>query len=177
MSGLALISDSNLHTCIPNSLKIKVIGIMKTLFLITDPSSLLLPGLCAVCFLLGLHHDTSDRRQPEWPHWWGDRHLHGGRMLGTQYPPHTLLHQLLWRPHLQPLHCGRLASLHGSLSRWAVGTAHGPHAWLFVTWEIWTNFLISNFRANFSNWWLRYLLCNWPQVIVMGPYYTPRNEV
>ena len=32
-------------------------------------------------------------------------------------------------------------------------------------------FWISDFQANFSDWWLRYLLWNWPQMNVTGPYW------
>ena len=38
-------------------------------------------------------------------------------------------------------------------------------------WEIWLKFLLSNFQGDFSDWWPRYLLWNWPQANTTGPYY------
>ena len=37
------------------------------------------------------------------------------------------------------------------------------------------NFRLSNFRSNFSDWHLRYLLWNCPQIILTGPYWWKVN--
>ena len=37
-------------------------------------------------------------------------------------------------------------------------------------WEILMKFKISNFQANFSDWWLRHLLWNFPQMNISVPY-------
>ena len=40
-----------------------------------------------------------------------------------------------------------------------------------VPWGIWIKLKISNLQAEFSNWWLRYLSWNCPQINVDGPYW------
>ena len=42
---------------------------------------------------------------------------------------------------------------------------------LIGPWEISTKFWICNFPANFSDWWLRYLLQNCTQMNATGPYW------
>ena len=36
--------------------------------------------------------------------------------------------------------------------------------------EIWIEFQMNNFRAKFSNWWVRYILWSYPHVVVTRPH-------
>ena len=43
-------------------------------------------------------------------------------------------------------------------------------SWTHWPLGIWIKFYISNFKANFDNWWQMYILWNCPEMIIIGPY-------
>ena len=80
----------------------------------------------------------------------------------------------------QVIICWCVAAAHLQKMLWYVGYhmiysnsmhpgASGYHQ-LIGLWEILMKYQINNIQANYSNWWVRYLLWNCPQAIITGPY-------